>query len=99
MPEHLTRDAFADLLNAKFHIHATPEHTIEAELMEVTEVTKTAYNESFSIFFRVPTGIYLPQHLYKMENSSLGSFELFLVPVGKNEQGIKYEALFNRLVE
>jgi hypothetical protein len=35
------------------------------------------------------------QQIYQVEHPTLGSFELFLVPVGPDEQGMCYEAVFN----
>lgn len=99
MPENLTKDAFADCLNDEFNIYLTPENIVAAKLEEITELRKMPRNEMFSIFFRVPVDVPFRQNIYEIEHSALGSFELFLVPVGRNEKGVKYEAVFNRLVE
>jgi hypothetical protein len=32
-----------------------------------------------------------------MQHVQLGTFDLFLVPVGQDQQGVYYEAIFNRL--
>jgi hypothetical protein len=34
-----------------------------------------------------------------MEHDSIGDFELFLVPIARDDSGTYYEAVFNRLVE
>ena len=34
-----------------------------------------------------------------MTHDSIGEFELFLVPVGRDDSGTFYEAVFNRLVK
>jgi hypothetical protein len=34
-----------------------------------------------------------------VEHEVLGSFELFIVPIGKDQNGVMFQALFNRLVE
>lgn len=99
MSENISRDSFAGQLNTKFHIHFTPENIVETELTEVTELKKTPRSQSFSILFLAPINDPFIQGVYRMEHPELGSFELFIVPVGKNEKGIKYEALFNHLVE
>ena len=99
MSEHLTRDAFAEQLNTKFYIHFTPENAVEAELTEVSELKARPPQESFSIIFLAPIEIPFEQKIYKIEHSGLGTFELFLVPIGKNEKGINYESVFNRLIE
>ena len=99
MSENLTRDAFAEQLNTKFYIHFTPEAATEAELVEVTELKKIYVQESFSVFFLAPLEPQFEQRIYQIEHSQLGAFELFLVAVNRKENGIKYEAVFNRLTE
>ena len=39
----------------------------------------------------------LPQRTYWIEHAQLGRFQLFLVPGGKNKQGIYHHAVINRL--
>jgi hypothetical protein len=34
-----------------------------------------------------------------MKHESIGDFDLFLVPIGRDESGTFYEAVFNRLIE
>jgi len=36
----------------------------------------------------------LPQRIYPMEHAHLGVFELFLVPIGPDQHGMGYEAVF-----
>jgi hypothetical protein len=48
----------------------------------------------FSIVFRGPGDVLLPQRIYRMEHARIGSFELFLVPIGPDEEGLRYEAIF-----
>jgi hypothetical protein len=33
-----------------------------------------------------------------MKHEAIGDFELFLVPIGRDETGTFYEAVFNRLI-
>jgi hypothetical protein len=99
MPEHLTKEAFAEQLNTKFYIHLTPEKTAETELVEVRELKTGPRQEVFSILFLAPPDFPIEQRMYVLEHPQLGAFELFLVPVGKDDQGIKCEAVFNRLID
>ena len=39
----------------------------------------------------------LAQGIYQLEHAQFGTFGIFLVPVGRDQQGIEYEALFNRI--
>ena len=49
---------------------------------------------SFSIVFRGPLEPVLPQRIYRFEHDELGSFELFIVPIGPDETGMQYQAVF-----
>ena len=48
----------------------------------------------FSIVFRGPLEPVLPQRIYRFEHDVLGSFELFIVPIGPDEAGMQYQAVF-----
>jgi hypothetical protein len=48
----------------------------------------------FSIVFRGPLEPVLPQRTYGFEHDELGSFELFIVPIGPDGAGMQYEAVF-----
>jgi hypothetical protein len=37
--------------------------------------------------------------MFRLEHDKIGAIDLFLVPVRKDEQGLYYEAVFNRLLE
>jgi predicted nucleic-acid-binding protein len=99
MLEHLTRDQFLEQLNTKFKIYLTPETIVEAELIEVSELRKRPRQEAYSLLFLALTDTVFEQAGYLVEHPTLGSDILFLVPVDRNERGIEYEVLFNRLTK
>lgn len=49
----------------------------------------------FSLMFRAAGPVILPQRLYKLRNSRIGALDLFLVPIGRDGQGVVYQAIFN----
>ena len=49
----------------------------------------------FSLLFRSPSQIALPQRLYRLNNAAMGALDVFLVPVGRDAAGVIYEAVFN----
>ena len=51
--------------------------------------------ERFSAFFYGSGDHVLPQRTYTLEHDVMGKFELFLVPVVRDETGFYYEAVFN----
>jgi hypothetical protein len=48
----------------------------------------------FSTVFRGPATPILPQRIYRLQHPEIGGFELFLVPIGPDERGMRYEAIF-----
>jgi hypothetical protein len=95
----LEHSEFSKYLNSKFRIPISDEQTVEAELVEVSELMLSARQERFSIVFRTSNEFFLGQGQRAMAHDQMGEFILFLVPVGRNEQGTSYEAVFNRLVD
>jgi hypothetical protein len=95
----LQRDEFAAALNTRFQVTGEGAEVIELELVEVSDVISTRRQEKFSLLFQGPLHVLLPQRIYRMAHAQLGEIELFIVPVGMNEAGYSYEAVFNRLVE
>jgi len=55
---------------------------------------KELHRDAFSIFFRGPSDILLPQRMYDLTRDSESFPNLFIVPVGKNAEGYEYEAVF-----
>ena len=98
MSEPLTRDAFASNLNTKFQIFVDDSQTVEAELVEVTELLISARQERFAIVFRGPKEPFLGQGIRRFAHDGMEPFDLFIVPISHDEQGTNYEAVFNRLV-
>jgi len=97
MSAPLTEEEFSKHLNTKFRV--VNEEPIELELTEVKGYLSKAHEqtgmERFSAFFRGPADRYLRQQTYSMEHEQMGAFELFLVPVSRDESGLRYEAVFN----
>jgi hypothetical protein len=98
MSEQLTRDDFAKHLNTKFRVEAGAEQTLEMELTEVSELRQKPHTESFALIFQAPEGTAPDQRLYQMHHDALGAQDIFLVPVSSGKIGIRFEAVFNRLI-
>jgi hypothetical protein len=88
---------FAESLNQIFEIQLGNEEFLDITLSEVSELRESARQERFSLVFKGPSDTFLPQHLYSMRHKRLGAFEIFLVPVEKEEDVFLYQAVFNRL--
>ena len=99
MLETFTMQTFSEHLNTSFRLRLNDADAMEAQLVEVRDNGTTTYQEQFSLIFRTPRDRPPQQGLYKIEHEKLGEFELFLVPVRADRQGMNYEAVFNRLLE
>lgn len=92
---------FIPYLNEKFYIGGESSHPIKAELIEATEIGsssssnhETSRRKPFSLIFRLEMDTAIPQQIYKIEHTKMGTFELFLVPIGPDKKGMCYEAVF-----
>ncbi len=98
MLEKTTAKDFSPFLNKMFNIYFDPSSPIALELIEVSEqgiTSATSGRTSFSIVFRGSKVDVWPQGMYKVEHESLEEMILFLVPIGPDNLGQCYEAVFN----
>jgi|SRR5205085_6633295 len=99
MAEHLTEAQFAEQLNTTFRVRVDTPQPLELKLIEVkgwhSQVEEQGEMERFSVFFKGPANILMPQRIYTLEHEQLGTFDIFLVPVAQGEDGFRYEAIFN----
>lgn len=98
----VTVSVFGEHIGTAFRVHPESGGTLNIELIEATSLTSRtvatrapARREPFSLLFRGPAEPALPQRIYSFEHDTLGRFELFLVPIGPDEKGMRYEAVFN----
>ena len=50
--------------------------------------------DPFSLEFTDPEPHHVPQQTVAVEHEDLGAFDLFVVPLGPGENGMRYEAVF-----
>jgi hypothetical protein len=94
---------FAPLLHQKFQIRPEGETALQMELIDVDTLSEKspyapsgARRHAFSVTFRSQdTEHMLPQKIYTVKHRRLGTFDLFLVPIGPDERGMRYEAVFS----
>lgn len=98
MLDRIERSVFAENLKTKFKASLEGMNAVELELVEIVDNISTPRQEQFALEFHGPADPYLPQQMYQMEHESIGTFDLLLVPVAKDENGFMYEAVFNRII-
>jgi Domain of unknown function (DUF6916) len=62
--------------------------------LEMDETPADGGRIPFSLVFRGPRASVLPQRTYRLAHAALGTFPLFLVPIGPDSVGMCYEAAF-----
>lgn len=104
MADGLTKETFSRHLGKRFRIQVEPGREVEMELTEATTLgagegpknrPESFRPEPFSIVFRGPKDSLLPQRIYRVSHPEMGEHDIFLVPIGADEEGLRYEAVFN----
>lgn len=90
----LTAADFRPRLREAFTLSG-PAATLDLVLVEVEELGPAARSgNAFSLRFLGPAQPVLPQAIYRLDNAAMGTLEIFLVPLGPWQGGMRYEAVF-----
>jgi|HubBroStandDraft_3_1064219.scaffolds.fasta_scaffold03992_6 hypothetical protein len=98
----LTAAAFTRHLHTIFRLQTGGE-PLPLELVEVQRasyaddpaaVGPAGRREPFNLLFRGPRSPYARQGTHRLEHDEIGTLEIFLVPVGPDAAGMRYEAIF-----
>jgi hypothetical protein len=98
---YYNKSTFTPHVNTTFLVRLNDSTVGRIKLVEVKDYTNAsgaaAGQERFSLFFKARGGVNIPQNTYEVEHAALGTFSLFIVPVGLRSGGAQYfEAAFNR---
>lgn len=102
MTENLTCEQFAQHLGSVFQLLMSSKSPLELKLVEATpyqthfapQDRESAARSPFSLAFQGPLEIELPQKIYTLEHAQLGKLDIFLVPIARRQDGMRYEAVF-----
>jgi len=95
--QDLTLDMFTARMGERFRIQATDQRIIDVELVEASPLsakTTALRRQPFSLVFRAGGGELVPQRIYRVEHDRIGALDIFLVPIGPDGGGMRYEAIF-----
>jgi hypothetical protein len=104
-------ELFTPLIGSTFRIQFT-DGVIDLRLEEVTPLPSPRYltpsgevpvpetiqarRNPFTISFRGPRNIQLPQRVYRMTQETFAEpLDIFIVPVGVDAEGYRYQAVFS----
>jgi len=94
-----TAEDFRQHLGTKFGVRVQTPRPLELELTEVKDYTPLASEpsgmERFSLYFYGPGDVMLKQGTFTLEHPTMGEVVLFIVPIGLDPQGFRYEVVFN----
>jgi hypothetical protein len=99
MSIYLTKSMFEETLNSRFWLVDESSALHALDLLELANGHTSQCQEQFSLRFRGDREQIFPQRMYAMKHEAIGDFELFLVPIGRDDTGTFYEAVFNRLIK
>jgi hypothetical protein len=99
MLNKLNSKIFSEHLNSEFKLSLPAAGPLVLRLAQVSEHDAGPQLEQFSLLFHGPREPRLQQSIYSLQHEKLGTLQLFLVPVGIDQDGIQYECAFNRFRE
>lgn len=96
MIENFDVSTFSERAGEPFRLLGDDGSSLDLQLVSVTPgaAPPDGRRQPFSIVFRGPIEPVLPQQIYRFAHDELGSFELFIVPIGPDDAGMQYQAVF-----
>jgi hypothetical protein len=99
MIENMGKESFAEHVNSEFQILKEETPALTLKLVEVSGPGVEHGQEQFALLLQGPLETPIGQGIHTVRHERLGTFDLFLVPVGREREGMLYEAAFNRFVK
>jgi hypothetical protein len=98
MLEQIRPNTLAEYVGSEFQVLVNAPRPLFITLAKIVELAKIGRQEIFSLYFHGPADIFMQQATYRLKHEKFGEVDLFLVPVGKIENGFEYECAFNNLI-
>lgn len=94
--DRLTVGDFTPTVGQAYALDLDGQGTLDFTLLEAVQKGQAppgAARDPFALVFRGPLDPQLPQRTYGIEHEAFGRLLLFLVPVARREDGMRYEAI------
>jgi hypothetical protein len=93
-----TIERFLPHVGQVFHVVLAPGEEVPVLLSEITRLvsdgSRLRTREPFSLVFHAPPGARLEQRIYRVEKEGMEPFDCFLVPIGPDPFGMRFEAVY-----
>jgi len=87
---------FQSRLGQEFCLGLGAGAELRLELTAVRDLGRRSDLSTYALEFRSPgERRHAPQGTYRLTHAELGTLEVFLVPIGPDTEGMRYEAVFN----
>ena len=98
-PDRLGKNDFDPHVGEQFQLELGGDQTLPLELVSCdplsSDTADSATRTPFSLIFRsAGERRHAEQQIYTVRHAELGAMEIFLVPIGPDEHGMRYEAVF-----
>jgi hypothetical protein len=92
----LSADDFEPWQGDTFAVTVDGAEPLDFVLSEVRRVVGPAgVRDPFSLFFHGPPALLVAQGIRHFEHPTMGDLDIFVVPIGADEEKIVYQAVFN----
>lgn len=94
--KRLSYKDFQKLVGDEFIATSAAGERLVLRLQSVERTGKAAkgHRAPFSLIFHEDGHAHLPQQTHSMKHDTLGSVDIFIVPLGPDADGMRYEAVF-----
>jgi hypothetical protein len=98
MSDEFTLERFLPHVGEVFNVRVQESLEVPMLLSEITRLandgSRVRRREPFSLVFHAPAGSRLEQQIYLIEKPGMEPFECFLVPIGPDRFGMRFEAVY-----
>jgi hypothetical protein len=98
MSDPFTIERFLPHVGDVFHVVVAEAQQTPILLSEITRLAADAdarrRRQPFSLVLHAPAGTLLEQQVYRIEKPGMDPFDCFLVPIGPDQNGMRFEAVY-----
>ncbi|MFO1351228.1 MAG: hypothetical protein U1F68_11370 [Gammaproteobacteria bacterium] len=96
MLQYISSDQFRAIQDKPVPLEASG-HSYTVQVTQVRAFTPHSERPEtpFALILHAAHDVMLPQGIYRFHHPSLGVLDLFMVPIGPDARGMRYEVIFN----